>query len=212
MTHARIVKSQMVDWIRNCVEMDLPSPTDDEIIDKFNLHGPTSARSLLADLSEEGAITVSWNAPGRPIALGPKEKARFEPARPTRTVTHRSIAEEVAEEATASSARRMHAKRVTSLTPLEIAKPALSDSPPAHPPRAEAAKGRSLVDTPPHPRRGCAPTYCGREPIAGAVARTHSRNEATADRSCPYGWPAQIQHPSENRRRQRHACDVCPIG
>lgn len=150
MTHARIVKAQMVDWIRNCVEMDLPSPTDDEIIDKFNLHGPASARSLLADLSEEGAITVSWNVPGRPISLGPKEKARFEPARPTRTVTHRSIAEEVADEALASSARRMHAKRVTSLTPLDIARSPEPDSPPpAQCPRADAAKGRSLVDTPP---------------------------------------------------------------
>jgi len=129
MTHARIIKCQMLDWIKLCLEQDERMPTDDEIADRFNLNGVVSARTLLADLCDEGAIRVRWNQPGRPIELGPKERTPLVAAMPNLAMVRRAerdmdravsriggiirrkraIAEIVAEEAHESSSRRLAA-------------------------------------------------------------------------------------------------------
>jgi len=72
--HSKLTKCQMLDWIKERLERGEAMMTDEEIVDRFVLTGVESARVLLAELADEGAITIQWNAPGRPIALGRRER------------------------------------------------------------------------------------------------------------------------------------------
>ncbi|WP_277969284.1 hypothetical protein [Sphingomonas echinoides] len=89
MAHPRIIQQQMLDWIKNSLSLRSALPTDTQIVDRFNLRGVESARSLLADLADAGEITIKGHGATRSIALGRKEKT-FEPApRPTPAVVAR---------------------------------------------------------------------------------------------------------------------------
>lgn len=156
MVHAKIIKCQMLDWIKACIERDEAMPTDDEIVYRFNLNGVVSARTLLADLAEEGAISVHWNAPGRPITLGAKERAKLDPAKPSRPLGRKpeqpvedraerikAIADRMKAEAEVSSARRVVANRATTLNPdgkVKWAPPPVHDPIPARPAGTPNAK------------------------------------------------------------------------
>jgi len=89
MAHPRIIQQQMLDWIKNSLSLRSALPTDAQIVDRFNLTGVESARSLLADLADAGEITIKGHGSSRTIALGRKAKT-FEPApRPTPAVVAR---------------------------------------------------------------------------------------------------------------------------
>ena len=89
MAHARIIQQQMLDWIKNSLSLRSALPTDAQIVDRFNLTGVESARSLLADLADADEITIKGHGSSRTIALGRKAKT-FEPApRPTPAVVAR---------------------------------------------------------------------------------------------------------------------------
>ena len=79
MAHPRIIQQQMLDWIKNSLSLRRALPTDAQIVDRFNLNGVESARSLLADLADAGEITIKGHGSSRTIALSRKAKT-FEPA------------------------------------------------------------------------------------------------------------------------------------
>lgn len=89
MAHARIIQQQMLDWIGNSIALRSALPTDAQIVDRFNLPGVESARSLLADLADAGEITIKGFGATRTIAIGRKPRAFDAAARPTPPVVAR---------------------------------------------------------------------------------------------------------------------------
>lgn len=89
MAHARIIQQQMLDWIKNSIGLRSALPTDAQIVDRFNLSGVESARSLLADLADAGEITIKGFGPSRTITIGRKARAFEAAPRPTPAVVAR---------------------------------------------------------------------------------------------------------------------------
>ena len=89
MAHARIIQQQMLDWIKNSLSLRSALPTDAQIVDRFNLNGVESARSLLADLADAGEITIKGFGASRTMVLGRKAKTLEPAARPTPSVVAR---------------------------------------------------------------------------------------------------------------------------
>lgn len=80
MAHSRINQNAMFDWIERCLAEDAPLPDDDAIMERFTLHSREQARTILADLADQGRITIRWRDGGRTIALG-RQKSDFSPVR-----------------------------------------------------------------------------------------------------------------------------------
>lgn len=68
--HRQIDKLTMLDWIRTLLEAEQPAPTDAEIMERFGFTHPEQARTLLADLSDAGKITIFGTGDDREILLG----------------------------------------------------------------------------------------------------------------------------------------------
>lgn len=68
--HRQIDKLNMFDWIRDCAETGKRMPTDAEITERFGFTQPEQARTLLADLSDAGKITIIGTGDDREILLG----------------------------------------------------------------------------------------------------------------------------------------------
>lgn len=90
MVTPRILQQQLLDLIRISIDGGREAPSDDAIAARFNLRGIETARSLLADLADQGAITISGFGPTRRITLGrntvqPKPAPRPIPAVVKRT-------------------------------------------------------------------------------------------------------------------------------
>ncbi|WP_242183266.1 hypothetical protein [Sphingomonas sp. CARO-RG-8B-R24-01] len=89
MAHARIIQQQMLDWIGNSIALRSALPTDAQIVDRFNLPGVESARSLLADLADAGEITIKGFGPSRTITMGRNARSFEAAPRPTPAVVAR---------------------------------------------------------------------------------------------------------------------------
>lgn len=89
MAHPRIIQQQMLDWIKNSLSLRSALPTDAQIVDRFNLTGVESARSLLADLADAGEITIKGFGATRTITIGRKARTFEAAARPTPAVVTR---------------------------------------------------------------------------------------------------------------------------
>lgn len=79
--HRQIDKLTMLDWIRSRLEAEQPAPTDAEIMERFGFTHPEQARTLLADLSDAGKITIFGTGDDREILLGrvrPSQRSTIE--------------------------------------------------------------------------------------------------------------------------------------
>lgn len=70
MAHAKLNLSRMYDWIARNLDLDVPQPTDAEIMQLFGFDSAESARTLLAELADAGRITIKGYGENRTIALG----------------------------------------------------------------------------------------------------------------------------------------------
>lgn len=87
MTFPRIVYTYALELIAARIEQGRPSPSDDEIAGYCALVDAGSVRSLLADLADQGKITMKGTGVDRVITLG-RQKAAITPAPPPiRSVT-----------------------------------------------------------------------------------------------------------------------------
>jgi hypothetical protein len=68
--HRQIDRLSLRDWIRDQIEAGQPTPTDAEIMERFGFEHPEQARTLLADLSDQGLITIFGTGADREILLG----------------------------------------------------------------------------------------------------------------------------------------------
>lgn len=89
MSHAKLTQARMLDWIRACLDTDAPLPTDEAIMGQFDLPSTASARSLLADLSDAGKITIFGTGADRRIVLGIVKRPLIVTPRPTPTIVKR---------------------------------------------------------------------------------------------------------------------------
>ena len=55
-------------------------PTDAQLMELCTFSQEDHAKTLLADLADEGAIQVSWDGTERTISIGPRERAKAAPA------------------------------------------------------------------------------------------------------------------------------------
>lgn len=83
MAHAKLNLSRMYDWIERNLELDVPQPTDADIMQSFWFNSPESARTLLAELADAGRITIKGYGENRTIALGRIKSALVPAPRPT---------------------------------------------------------------------------------------------------------------------------------
>lgn len=82
MAHSHLNKRKAFEFIALTIERG-EQPTDQQIMDLCGFWDVELARTLLADLADEGAIRMSFAGGARTIALGPKEQAKAAPvARP----------------------------------------------------------------------------------------------------------------------------------
>ena len=119
MAHPRIIRSQMLDWIKNSIELGAALPTDAQIVDRFNLTGSESARSLLADLADAGEITIKGYGDARRITLGRKRELP-NAHRPLPSVVKRSAGKRVDAdvESTAAKIRDIIARGKKAVAPV----------------------------------------------------------------------------------------------
>jgi hypothetical protein len=82
MAHAKINLQRMLDWIVASVDAGGAQMTDAEICERFGFSSTEHARTLLAELSDQGKIRIDWRAQPRMIVLGAKGGSTFSPARP----------------------------------------------------------------------------------------------------------------------------------
>lgn len=71
----KIIKQQLMDWIRKCHVEGTAMPSDANIMERFGLFTQEAARSILAELADEGGISIKWANGERAIKLGRKELA-----------------------------------------------------------------------------------------------------------------------------------------
>lgn len=79
MAHAKLNLSRMYDWIERNLDLDVPQPTDADIMQLFGFDSPESARTLLAELADAGRITIKGYGENRTLALG-RIKSELTPA------------------------------------------------------------------------------------------------------------------------------------
>jgi hypothetical protein len=79
MAHAKLNLSRMYDWIERNFDLDVPQPTDADIMQLFGFDSPVSARTLIAELADAGRITIRGYGENRTIALG-RIKSELKPA------------------------------------------------------------------------------------------------------------------------------------
>ncbi len=79
MAHAKLNLSRMYDWIERNLDLDVPQPTDADIMQVFGFDNAESARTLLAELADAGRITIKGYGETRTIALG-RTKSTLVPA------------------------------------------------------------------------------------------------------------------------------------
>lgn len=106
--HRQIDKLNMLDWIRDCAETEKRMPTDGEIMERFGFTHPEQARTLLADLSDAGKITIFGTGEDREILLG-----RVRPSQ--RASVERPVPSVVRPEARPANARKAGAERISDI-------------------------------------------------------------------------------------------------
>lgn len=106
--HRQIDKLTMLDWIRTRLEAGHPTPTDAEIMERFGFLQAEQARTLLADLSDAGKITIFGTGDDREILLG-----RVRPSQ--RGTIERPVPSVVREDARPANARKAGAERLASI-------------------------------------------------------------------------------------------------
>lgn len=142
--HNAIAKDIMVEWVLECERDGKDMPTDEQIMDRFAFHSLESARTLLADLSDEGRIKIVYANGARsissPVKREPPQQQKFERPRNSRSERLDQIAK-VAERLKARKEERAAVEVETSD----------SDSAPLAPaaPSAKAPESRPPVFVPP---------------------------------------------------------------
>jgi hypothetical protein len=69
MKHSAMNKGVMFDWIQTAIDRCDALPTDEQIMDRFGFGTPELARTLLADLADEGKIKIRGTGLARTIEL-----------------------------------------------------------------------------------------------------------------------------------------------
>lgn len=86
MAHAKINLSRMYDWIERNLDLEVPQPSDADIMQLFGFNSPEQARTLLAELADAGRITIKGYGETRTIALGRTKSELAAASRPTPAV------------------------------------------------------------------------------------------------------------------------------
>ena len=115
------LQAKLLDWIRECLAADEPTPTDQEICDRYCLLDVAKARAVMADLAERGAITIKGYGPERVVTLG-REAPRLPNARPEPLITKPDRAVDRLAAKIVSISKREGA-------PVEVASPAAIERP-----------------------------------------------------------------------------------
>ncbi|TVV75567.1 hypothetical protein [Sphingomonas solaris] len=92
MTHSRANKQKLLAWITHAIEHGEPLPTDAQVADEYGFRSTELARTLLADLADEGKLTVRTTGGVREITLGRRAPGAIQAARPLPTPGKRAIA------------------------------------------------------------------------------------------------------------------------
>lgn len=140
MTYSRLTQIQMLDWLRQRIEADQPTPSDDEICERFNFASAERARSLLADLAERKEITVKGFGAERVITLGREPVAVPATPRPVPTVIKRDPTIDKAAAKIVSIMKREPARQA------EASAPASAREEPAMPATGYIGTNAELVD------------------------------------------------------------------
>lgn len=84
--HSELNRRILLDWIKACDDEGRDMPTDEAIAERFNFAGIEHARTLLADISDRGLITIRGAGSTRGIRLGKTRPAAVPTARPAPAV------------------------------------------------------------------------------------------------------------------------------
>jgi len=80
MAHSAMNRGKMLDWIRHNQEQELPDPTDEEIVEVFGFSSVLQARTLLAELVDQGKIhIIRSNGQRTGIGMGIARKHKLSP-------------------------------------------------------------------------------------------------------------------------------------
>lgn len=90
MRHSHLNKRKAFDFIATELEQGR-QVSDQQLMELCGLFEREQIKTLLADLADEGAITVSWDGPLRTIALGPRETKKHTSVRPTPTIVRPAV-------------------------------------------------------------------------------------------------------------------------
>lgn len=146
MAHAKLNLSRMYDWIERNLDLDVPQPSDADIMRVFGFDNAENARTLLAELADAGRITIKGYGETRTIELG-RIKSMLVPAPrplPSAKKADPAVDDGVAKIAAivARSGNAVSARAVQAASALKNvrAKPALSKTPAVKPaPKAPVA-------------------------------------------------------------------------
>lgn len=169
-----ISKEVMLDWIRECEASGSDMPTDEAIMDRFAFTSLEQARTLLADLSDEGRIRISYHGDHRQISTdrpAPTPRLKFERPKNARSERLDRIAQ-IAEKLKASKPEKK-ARKEEPLPPPSPPKPVIGTRP--------AAVVTSKVTEAPAPAPEVAPEPASPQPsIAAPVTKVKDgRNPCT---------------------------------
>lgn len=90
MRHSHLNKRKAFDFIATELEQGR-QVSDQQLMELCGLFEREQIKTLLADLADEGAISVSWDGPVRTIALGPRETKKPISVRPTPTIVRPAV-------------------------------------------------------------------------------------------------------------------------
>lgn len=90
MRHSHLNKRKAFDFIATELEQGR-QVSDQQLQDLCCFFEREHVKTLLADLADEGAISVTWDGPVRTIALGPKERAKVHAPRPVPTIVRPAV-------------------------------------------------------------------------------------------------------------------------
>lgn len=90
MRHSHFNKRKAFDFIATELEQGR-QVSDQQLQDLCCFFEREHVKTLLADLADEGAISVTWDGPVRTIALGPKERGKVHAPRPVPTIVRPAV-------------------------------------------------------------------------------------------------------------------------
>jgi hypothetical protein len=171
MAHAKINLSRMYDWIERNLDLDVPQPSDADIMSLFGFNSAEQARTLLAELADAGRITIKGYGETRTIALGRIKSALLPAPRPTPSakrsdpVVDAGVAKIAAIVARGGNAGSAHAVQAGGALKRALAKPRTATARPIKLPAASPVSSSSLKEPATMPAKTVRPSSPASAPV-----------------------------------------------